>query len=363
VNGNKFYAFMQGVMYYSANGGSSFTASATTGIPTDNVKVKAVFGREGEVWAAGGAAYLNAYGLWRSSDSGVTYTKITNVEGAENVTFGKPAVVANYPVIFISGTVGGVRGVFKSEDIGATWIRINDDAHQFGTFGQPALCGDPRTYGRVYVATNGRGIFIGDLAGGVQMAAPVAPSALTATAVSTGQINLTWADNSTNESTFVVDYATNPTFTTGLVTISPGYNLTGCRVNGLTPSTTYYFRVRAVNRDGSSTNSATASATTQSIPTTPPAAPTNLTAATASASAINLTWVDNSNNEGNFVIQRATDLGFTANVVNTTVAANTTSTQIGGLSNNTTYYFRVRAVNVFGASAYSNTASAKTSRR
>ena len=72
-----------------------------------------------------------------------------------------PAPTGNYPAVFIVGTVGTVRGFFRSDDGGATWVRINDDAHQFGNIG--ALTGDPRVFGRVYLGTSGRGVIYGDL--------------------------------------------------------------------------------------------------------------------------------------------------------------------------------------------------------
>ncbi|WBO69518.1 hypothetical protein [Streptomyces camelliae] len=48
-----------------------------------------------------------------------------------------------------------------SDDQATSWIRINDDAHQRGWTG-PAITGDPRLHGRVYLATNGRGIQYGE---------------------------------------------------------------------------------------------------------------------------------------------------------------------------------------------------------
>jgi xyloglucan-specific exo-beta-1,4-glucanase len=54
-----------------------------------------------------------------------------------------------------------VQGVFRSADEGASWIRINDDQHQYGWIGQ-TVAGDPRVFGRVYLGTNGRGILRGD---------------------------------------------------------------------------------------------------------------------------------------------------------------------------------------------------------
>jgi xyloglucan-specific exo-beta-1,4-glucanase len=52
------------------------------------------------------------------------------------------------------------QAIFRSDDAGRTWARINDDRHQFGT--QQVVSGDPRIYGRVYLGTNGRGVLYGD---------------------------------------------------------------------------------------------------------------------------------------------------------------------------------------------------------
>ena len=192
---------------------------------------------------------------------------------------------------------------------------------------------------------------------------PAAPTVLTATAVSSGQINLSWTDNATTETGFAIDRATNATFTLNLITSTVGPSSGGsgsASITGLSANTTYYFRVRATNDGGASGNSNTASATT---PRQPPAAPTFLTATAVSAGQINLSWTDNSIYETGFAIDRATDVNFTQNLITSTVADNGSSrasTSVTGLSANTTYYFRVRAFNDGGASANSNTASATT---
>jgi len=91
---------------------------------------------------------------------------------------------------------------------------------------------------------------------------------------------------------------------------------------------------------------------------TVPAAPTSLTATANSATQITLGWVDQSTNESLFRIEQSTDgVNFTSKA---TTAANATSAAISGLAASTKYYYRVRAENTAGNSAYTNIASATT---
>ena len=90
----------------------------------------------------------------------------------------------------------------------------------------------------------------------------------------------------------------------------------------------------------------------------PPATPGNLTASAAGSAQIDLTWSDNANDEDGFKIERSTD-GVNFSQV-ATAGANASSYSDSGLSASTTYYYRVRAHNGSGDSAYSNTANATT---
>ncbi|MEU7297235.1 cellulose binding domain-containing protein [Streptomyces exfoliatus] len=168
-----FYGFKAGTFYVSTDGGLTFTAKAT-GLPAKgNVRFKALPGKKGDVWLAGGAPDAT-YGLWHSTDGGAAFTRVAGIEQADTIGFGKAAPEASYPALYTSAKIGGVRGIFRSTDAGASWVRINDDAHQWGWTGG-AITGDPRVYGRVYVSTNGRGIIYGDTAdtgGGTEPPAP-----------------------------------------------------------------------------------------------------------------------------------------------------------------------------------------------
>ena len=65
-----------------------------------------------------------------------------------------------HPVVFVWGKVGGVEGVFRSDDVGATWIKLHDNRWGFAEL--RALTGDPARFGRVYLGVHGRGILYGD---------------------------------------------------------------------------------------------------------------------------------------------------------------------------------------------------------
>jgi xyloglucan-specific exo-beta-1,4-glucanase len=165
VTPTKFYGFSGGTFYVSTNSGAAFTATAATGLPTSGtVFIKAMPGHAGDIWLAGGSGTNS--GIWHSTDSGATFTKLSNVSAALNIGFGKAAPGQSYLALYAIATVGGAQGIFRSDDGGATWIQINDAQHQWGNIGQ-AITGDPRVYGQVYVGTNGRGIMYGNPAGNV----------------------------------------------------------------------------------------------------------------------------------------------------------------------------------------------------
>jgi hypothetical protein len=86
------------------------------------------------------------------------------------------------------------------------------------------------------------------------------------------------------------------------------------------------------------------------------------TAQAVSSSQINLTWVDNDNNETGFVIQRCTGSKCTNFAQIATVGANVTSYSDTGLAARTTYRYRVYAYNASGNSAYSNIVKVTTKR-
>lgn len=133
-------------------------------------------------------------------------------------------------------------------------------AGSFGAFNLPALAGG-LAWNTASLITNGT---ISVVNSGALPPPPDAPSGLNATAISYTQINLSWTDNSTNETSFLIERSTDNVSFTQIGSVSAG--VTSYASIGLTGSTLYYYRVRANNTGGNSAYSNVASTTTPAAP-------------------------------------------------------------------------------------------------
>jgi hypothetical protein len=181
--------------------------------------------------------------------------------------------------------------------------------------------------------------------GGGGGTAPASPSGLTATA-GDAQVALAWTAVS-GASSYHVKRSTTSGSGYSQVGTPTG---TGFTDTGLTNGTTYYYVVSAVNSYGESANSSEKSATpVLAIP----AAPTGVTA-TAGDTQINLSWTA-STGATSYHVKRSTTNGSGYAQV---AAPTGTSFNDTGLTNGTTYYYVVTALNAAGESANSSQASA-----
>ncbi|MEZ5276064.1 MAG: hypothetical protein R3F07_06780 [Opitutaceae bacterium] len=158
VNPRLFYVYdpKTGEFFRSENGGASFVVARRLA-SGGGARMATVPGFEGHLWLP-----LGPSGLSRTTDSGGTFTTLSAVETCESVGVGLAAPGETYPTVFIWGQVEGQPGVHRSTDRGQTWLRINDDAHQFGGPGNGSfVIGDNNVFGRVYMSTAGRGIVYG----------------------------------------------------------------------------------------------------------------------------------------------------------------------------------------------------------
>jgi hypothetical protein len=175
---------------------------------------------------------------------------------------------------------------------------------------------------------------------------PVAPSGLSATAVSHEQVDLAWTDNSPDEDSFRLERRVNGGDWSRVTSTGP--NVTA-HSDGVSPETEYSYRVQACGLGGCSDFSNVATATTPSAPT-PPAAVTDLNATVLSESSVRLSWTDNSDNEEWFEIRwRRVNQGGSWNEADPR-GPNTTQYTVTGLQRRRLYEFQVRACNVAGCS-------------
>jgi len=151
VTPGKFYGFLFRNFYVSTNQGATFVSTAS-GLPIWG-DMRPVFGRPGDIWLAG-----RTEGLWRSTNSGSSWTKLSNVAEAWTVGFGKAAPGQSYPAVYIGGRIGSTFGIYRSDDGGANWTRMTDDsARQYGSL-TVAITADRNIYGRCYSTTGFGGV-------------------------------------------------------------------------------------------------------------------------------------------------------------------------------------------------------------
>ncbi|MTI54990.1 fibronectin type III domain-containing protein [Geosporobacter ferrireducens] len=184
---------------------------------------------------------------------------------------------------------------------------------------------------------------------------PSRPTNLTAAAVSSAQINLSWTKTGREDGYEIERKKIGGNYE---IIGNLNGNTTTYTDSGLAPGATYYYRIRSHNSGGYSPFSNEATATTPSIVVNAPAKPSNLTAVVPANDRINLTWNDNANDESGFKIERKVGNGNYVEIM--ILGANTTSYSDLGLSPNASYSYRVSAYNGGGNSGYSNEVSVKT---
>jgi fibronectin type 3 domain-containing protein len=298
---------------------SSATTLADTTPPTPPANLTA---------AAASSSQINLSWTPSTDNVAVTGYQILRCQGAGCTTFAQVAAPA--------GTATSFTDTGLSPSTSYSYETVATDAA--GNLSSPSNIGSATTLG----------------------GPPAAPSGLTATAASATQINLSWTNNATNQTGFKVERSTdNVTFTQIGTT---GAATTVYSDSSLAPTTLYYYRVRATNGAGDSAYSNTSSATTLAD-TTPPTAPSNLTASASSNSQINLSWTASTDNVGvtGYKIQRCQGSGCTTFAQIAAPPGTATIFSDTGLSASTSYSYEIVATDAAGnLSSPSNIASATT---
>ncbi|WP_339790033.1 PKD domain-containing protein [uncultured Imperialibacter sp.] len=181
---------------------------------------------------------------------------------------------------------------------------------------------------------------------------PLAPTLLTAEA-KPSEVKLSWEDNAIDEAGFFVERSTNGTTFTKIKDLP--VNASSYTSGGLTEATKYFFRVAATNKNGDSDYSNVVEVTTTEFTIE---APTGLNVIANTSVSVVLDWVDNSDDEESFEIQRSEDndqfitLG--------TIGADTISFDDLSLMPSSTYFYKVKGVNATGESDYTEVVEVKT---
>ncbi|KAG8903317.1 hypothetical protein FRB99_003449 [Tulasnella sp. 403] len=140
VANDVFYAAAGSKFYVSTDNGATFTtAAAALGSSSTANDI---------------AVNINVIGdVWVSTDK------------AWSIAVGAPTTIGGNPSVFVISQYNSVIGVYRTDDLGTSFVRLDDPAHEFGAASANTLAADVRIWGRVYIGTNGRGIFYGDESG------------------------------------------------------------------------------------------------------------------------------------------------------------------------------------------------------
>jgi phosphodiesterase/alkaline phosphatase D-like protein len=188
---------------------------------------------------------------------------------------------------------------------------------------------------------------------------PTAPVATSASSIAQTGFTANW-----NISSLAAGYRLDLSTSTSFTTLITGYNnldvgnVTSVSITGLTANTLYYYRIRAYNVSGTSTNSNTISTTTL---INPPSAPVTTSATNITQTGFSANWGSTSTATG-YQLDVSTNNSFSTFIsgYSNRNVGNVTSFSVTGLSSNTIYYYRVRATNAGGSSVNSSTISVTT---
>jgi fibronectin type 3 domain-containing protein len=280
---------------------------------------------------------------------------------ASAMTFGNPpsaptnliATTASSSQIDLNWTANSGNSdmyyIYRSLTSGTGFSIIDSVDHPTTSYSDTGLIPSTTYYYKVTAVNQwGESLFSNEANATTDPGAPSAPMNL--------QIDLNWNASSGDPEKYCI-YRSLTSGTGFSVIDTVAHPSTTYSDTGLSPSTTYFYQVTAVNQWGESPPSNEANATTTNLGS--PSAPTNLTAITVSSSKIDLSWNASNGNPNKYYIYRSLTSGTGFSLIDSVDHPFTTYNDTS-LDSATTYYYKVTAVNQFGESPFSNEADATT---
>lgn len=147
--------------YRSLDGGETWTKTHSFGLysgvlPNNSINVKTAPFIAGTVWVG-----LGSKGLFVSTDYGHTFMQLPSVQTCLNFGFGKNPPGQTIPTAFLLGKLGEDEGLFRTDDLGKSWVKIADKTGHAFAAEYILIAGDRNEYGEVIIGTGGRGFFYG----------------------------------------------------------------------------------------------------------------------------------------------------------------------------------------------------------
>jgi fibronectin type 3 domain-containing protein len=330
-------------------GGGAFTDSLGNQWVADNAAE----------WSAGTVVSTGAVAIANTVDDYLYYTR--RYAGNPTMTFTYPANNGNYTLkLYFAETVTTAAGqrVFNVSAQGAPILTNFDIFKAVGT-----KTADIQTF-NISITTGQLNLLFTSVVNSAIVSAiqliplqpnqPATPTGLSATAVDSKDINLSWTNNAINDTSYTVERSLDQVTWTTVSSAVPGSTVSGAILtyadSGLKPNTHYFYRVCANNNGLTSVFSNISSATTIV------AAPTGVTAIGNGPTGINVSWTTVTGASA-YTVQRSLD-----GLTNWTTVGSPTSNSFpdSGLTNGVTYFYRVSATVAAGTTSYSSTASSST---